>query len=88
MIENADKLFCGFNTEENNLLKMDGFDDCIVGIVERYGCHPLVCYSRKRVIQKLIQDGMSEDEANEFFEYSQLGAFVGEKTPCFLTENS
>ena len=36
---------------------------------------------------KLIDDGMSIEEAEEFFEYNQLGAWVGETTPVFITLN-
>jgi hypothetical protein len=32
-----------------------------------------------------MDDGMSYDEAEEFFEYNQIGAYVGESTPCFFT---
>jgi len=28
---------------------------------------------------------MSEEESIEFFEYNQIGAWVGDYTPCFIT---
>ena len=66
---------------------MDGYDDCIVGVVERCGEQPILCYSTKKVIQKLIKcQKMSREEAEEWFYYNQIGAYVGEKTPCFLME--
>ena len=68
------------------MLTMDGYDDCIVGIVERFGSPPIVCYDRDQVLEKLGKDGMSRDEAEEFFEFNQIGAWVGEETPCFLTQ--
>jgi len=37
------------------------------------------------VIQKLIDDGLSEDDAYEFWSYNQIGAWLGEGTPCFMT---
>ena len=66
------------------MLTMDGFDDCIVGVVERFGTAPIVCYSRPLVIAKLMQD-MSQEEAEEYFSFNQIGAWVGPETPCFLT---
>lgn len=67
-------------------LKMDGYDDCIVGVIERFGQPTIVCYDKEKIIQKLMDDdGMERDEAIEFFEYNQLGAWMGETTPCFLT---
>lgn len=69
------------------MLKMYGYDDCVIGVVERNGEEPILCYSTDLVIRKLMQeDGMSHEEAYEFFEYNQLGAYMGEGTPCFLRD--
>lgn len=73
--------------EETDLLKMDGFDDCIVGVVERFGQPPIVCYDKEKVLRKLESNGMSSDEAKEFFYFNQIGAWMGEATPCFLSSN-
>jgi hypothetical protein len=78
-----DKLFAEFNTDE--LLVMDGYDDCIVGIVERLGQDPIVCYDKKKILNNLKKDGMNEEEAEEFFYFNQLGAWMGNLTPCFVT---
>ncbi len=66
--------------------KIDGFDDCIVGIVERIKMKPLICYDRNKIISKLIREQqMSWEEAFEHFDYNMYGSYVGEDTPCFLT---
>lgn len=71
----------------DEMLTMDGFDDCIVGIVERCSEPTIFCYSTEKVIKKLMKDdGITREEAEEFFAYNQLGAWMGETTPCFLTE--
>lgn len=69
----------------DGLVFADGYDDCIIGVVERAGLPATVCYSRSGIIKKLIGDGMSEDEAEEFFEYNISCAYVGEETPCFFS---
>jgi hypothetical protein len=69
------------------LLKMDGYDDCIVGVVERYGQQPILCYDKEMVIRKLESDGMSRIDAEEWFYFNQIGAWVGDGTPCFLSAN-
>jgi len=74
--------FCG---DEHDLMVMDGYDDCIEGIIERYGQKPIVCYNKAKVLYKL-QEEMTEDEAIEWFEFNQIGAWIGESTPCFLTK--
>jgi len=68
------------------MLTMDGYDDCIVGVVERFGQEAIVCYDKEKVLHKLGIEGMDEEEALEFFYYNQIGAWMGEGTPCFLTQ--
>jgi len=80
-------LFAGFDPDEHEMLTMDGYDDCIVGVVERYGQNPIVCYDKEKVIQRQESDGMEKDEAEEFFYFNQIGAWMGESTPCFLSAN-
>ena len=67
------------------LLTMDGFDDCIVGVAEGFEISPKVVYCTDKVINKLMtHHGMTEEEAVEYFNFNQKGAYVGEYTPLFL----
>lgn len=70
------------------LLKMDGYDDCIVGLVERFGQQLILCYDKEMVIRKLESDGMSRIDAEEWFYFNKLGAWMGDGTPCFLSTNA
>lgn len=66
------------------LIVIDGYDDCIIGTVSQFN-RTFVVYDRRKVIKKLVEEqGMSEEEAWEFHEFNQVGAFVGEHTPAFL----
>ena len=68
-------------------LTADGLDDAILGIAYRAGAAPLVAYSTSQCIQILMDlDGMSHDEASEFFEFNKVGAFVGPGTPVFVQQ--
>ena len=70
------------------LLFMDpceSFDEAIIGVGEGCGNSPKVVYDYDKVIEINMQDGMTYDDAVEFFEYNQLGAYVGEYTPIFVT---
>jgi hypothetical protein len=67
------------------MLRMDGYDDCCIGVVERFGMQPILCYSAKKVIARLMADGMTEEEAWEFFHFNQIGAWMGDGTPCFIS---
>ena len=72
----------------DEMMEMDGYSSCIVGVVERFGQPPIICYDKDMVVAKLMECGMDADEAYEYFEYNQIGAWVGEATPCFLTKGA
>ncbi len=63
---------------------IDGFDDCIIGVCEMIACNPIIAYDMEKVIEKNVSQGMTREEAEEFFQYSQIGAFMGDNTPCFI----
>lgn len=66
-------------------LLMDGFDDCAIGVLERYGVEPVVLYDKDLVIQQLMDGGIDTYEgALEYYEFNQLGAWLGDQTPGFL----
>jgi len=71
--------------DDTKALTMDGYDDCIAGVLERFGMEPIIVYDKQRVIEKLMQDGATDEEAYEFFEYNQLGAWMGDGTPGFIS---
>tara|TARA_R110000787_G_scaffold155704_3_gene269460 strand:+ start:653 stop:961 length:309 start_codon:yes stop_codon:yes gene_type:complete len=64
---------------------MDGYDDCVIGILERFGMEPIVLYDKEKVINKLVENGCDDHEgANEFYEFNLLGGWHGDETPGFL----
>ena len=69
--------------EYPDLLKADGFDEAILGVVQRMGIQA-ICYDQDKVIDILMEDGMSYEEAVEYFEFNIAGAWVGESTPFFM----
>lgn len=71
----------------DDLLVMNGYDDAIVGVVERCGQAPFILYDSKKVIDINVQMGMSLEEAQEYFDYNQHGAWVGDSTPGFIYFN-
>ena len=68
-------------------MKMDGYDDCIAGVADSFGAPTRIVYDRDAIIRKLMKrDGMTAEQAYEFHEYNQLGAYVGEGTPIFMSK--
>jgi hypothetical protein len=68
---------------EDDLLKADGFDDAIIGTVERCGSETVLCYDYNKCVE-ILMEYMSEEEAVEYMDFNVVGAYVGEKTPFFL----
>ena len=66
------------------LLFADGFDEAIIGVAERIGMEPVVAYVTNKIIEILSRE-MTEDEAVDFFEFNILGAYMGERTPIFIS---
>ena len=72
---------------DSEILIADGFDDAILGYVERLGengYQTYALYDKEKVI-KMLENDMTREEAVEYFEYNILGAYVGEYTPAFAT---
>ncbi len=67
-------------------IMLDGYDDCIVGIAERFGMPTVLAYDKEKMLARLTEsDGMNGEEAEEFFYYNIIGGWVGEATPMFVT---
>lgn len=62
----------------------DGFEDCIVGVAEKFGGPPVAVLDLEKILSKLRQENMNEQEAIEYFEYNILGAYLGEQTPVYM----
>lgn len=71
------------DSPDKGLLTMDGFDDCIAGVVRRFN-DVFVVYDQAKVIGKLMEQGMDVEAAHEFWDTNQAGAWVGSQTVGFL----
>ncbi len=69
--------------EEVLFLEPSDFDEAIIGIAERAGGMVVLAYDRSRVIDIISRD-MPREEAEEFFEFNTIGAWMGEATPVFI----
>tara|TARA_R110002153_G_scaffold218964_2_gene371329 strand:+ start:542 stop:766 length:225 start_codon:yes stop_codon:yes gene_type:complete len=66
-----------------SLLKLDGFDEALIGTAVGYSQQECYAYDFGKVIEILMRD-MPEDEEIEFFDFNIVGAYVGESTPIFI----
>jgi hypothetical protein len=64
---------------------MDGFDTAIIGIAEVPGQGVLLAYSEEAILKTLVErDGMTEDDAEEYYTFNILGAYVGPGQPIIV----
>jgi hypothetical protein len=66
-------------------LFIDQFDAAFVGFGWQFNVGPIATYDQDLVMDILMADGMTEEEALEHFSFNIIGGYVGERTPIFLT---
>ena len=73
---------------EDTLFCADQPVEAIVGVLEPNPAAavtiPVLVYDSDLMIEKLIEQGMSDEEASEYLAFNTLGAWVGPGTPYFV----
>jgi hypothetical protein len=68
---------------DDTLLFADGFDDAIIGLDT---LSLKVVYSKQQMIEILVNEDMTPEDAIEFLEYNTWNAYVGEQTPIYVDQ--
>jgi hypothetical protein len=71
---------------DEELLQADGLDDAIIGVVSDFNSEIRLAYSTKLCLDIFMKQGMSHEEALEYFDYNVKGAYMGEKTPVWVDD--
>ena len=72
--------------DDREIMYCDGLEDAFVGLSMRFNDGPLATYDIEKIIRILMErDCMDEDDAREFYEVNIVGAWVGDRTPIFIT---
>lgn len=67
------------------MLLADGFELALLGHVLQNNGSQVACYNRDSCIEILVtRDGMTHEDAEEFFEFNVAGSHMGEETPIYL----
>lgn len=70
---------------DERILYAEGFEDALIGTGSRCGQLDIAVYDVDKCIQVLIKrDGMTYEDAHEFFEFNVEGAWLGDKTPIWV----
>ena len=68
---------------DDELLKINGFDDAIIGVEE--SVEQKLIYDIDKIAEILItRDQMTEDDAYEYISFNITSAYVGKKTPILV----
>ena len=74
------------------ILLADHYDAALIGYVElwapqRQGASPtaVALYDREACLQILMNEGLTETDAQEHLSFNTMGAYVGPYTPAFAT---
>ena len=74
---------------DDQMLFLDGFDDCIRGLCEIHGQVPRVAYDVDKILLALQErHGMGEEEAAEFYDHNIGCCYVGPYTPALILSTS
>lgn len=88
MIEakNIDEFLECVSELNNEALYPTDLKEAIIGIVERFGVEPIVLLDKDKCLEIYMnRDGMTYDEALEFFDFNVIGSWMGEGTPAFAS---
>ena len=72
-----------YGGDEPEMLFADGYDSAIEGVVWD-GERTRVVYRMESILEILMDQGMTYDEASEYFDFNVAGSHVGVYTPLYL----
>ena len=72
-----------YSDDEPEILFADGYDGAIEGVVWD-GERTRVVYRMESILEILMDQGMTYDEASEYFDFNVARAHVGVYTPLYL----
>lgn len=74
-----------YDEESDEPLYADGFDDALIGLGVQFN-QRVAIYDYDKCLDILEKSGMPPEDAIEYMEYNVLGAYMGRRTPVFLSK--
>ena len=65
-------------------LLFHGYDAAIIGTTNSWTAVTKVIYDGEKLVEMLLECGMTDDEAMEYIAYNMDGAYMGEGTPIIM----
>ncbi len=76
------------SNDDDQYLIPTGYNEAFLGIAYRGGESFAVYDSEKVILILMSRDGMSREDARDFYEFNIAGSYVGDKTPAYLDRMS
>jgi len=68
------------------MLKFTGYDAAIIGVTDSWLPASKIAYSGDKIVEMLVEIGMTEEEAMEYLAFNMEGAYAGPSTPVIIWE--
>jgi len=87
-LESAAEYFIDRAAEDNShAIRLDGLDAAVIGTGNQYTKQTLLIYSARLIIEIFMtRDGMSEEDAIEFFDHNVACLWAGKGTPIIVAD--
>tara|TARA_Y100000310_G_scaffold177551_1_gene177616 strand:- start:249 stop:518 length:270 start_codon:yes stop_codon:yes gene_type:complete len=87
-MSNLDLLIETLEEENPEAIVYDDAEEAVMGLVYHSDKPPILAYSYSKWIKMLMdRDGMSEDEAVEYFDYNVDGLILGDNQPIIIRDH-
>jgi hypothetical protein len=83
-----DRLDAHCEDTEEEVMRFDGLDEAVVGFGSQFTKQTLLVYSAKGIIEALMKQGMTHEEAEEWFGYNINCLWIGPGTPLILCDDT
>lgn len=70
---------------DDDVVIFHGYDAAVIGLANQFNSGPILVYDQDKVIEILMEEGLSEEDALDHFYFNVAGSYVGERTPIFVT---
>ena len=72
-----------YDIDLGDAILLEGFDEAIISIAESFN-GVIVVYSAELIIKVLMDVGMSNDDAIDYYDNNILYTYFGEQSPVFI----
>lgn len=75
------------NYPDSEILIADGLEEAFMGVAMQFTT-PMAIFDEDKCIDILVTQGMTTEEAIEYYNFNIIGSYVGVNTPAFIKKFS